>query len=265
MDVWPGPWKWTPFQLLSTGVYEVEKGVFVNFTEADLERMAGAYNTFNRAPILPFALDYARRAVDGTLTVDDVRRENPSAKISPSAGIPRFAPVVIGHPENDMPLYGFISFLGVHGNQLFGFAEHTALSDSFLRELRDGKSPRYAAQFFAPENPNNPVSGSWFLKHVGFMGPPPPIVRGTFNGVLSSDAQYMESLSGGKVIEPAMRFGEKAGLAGSLEFIMFATVPTDASDIAARAQALQCAFSERGHLINTAEAVAHVLSSAQGR
>src|SRR5258708_24929710 len=105
MDVWPGPWKWTPFQLLSTGVYEVEKGVFVNFTVDDLERMAGAYKTFNRdVPILPFTLDHVQRAIDGTLTMDDVKREHPSEKFAASARIPRFASIVIGHPENDTPL-----------------------------------------------------------------------------------------------------------------------------------------------------------------
>jgi len=258
---WPFSGKYTTLQLLSTGVYQVEKGVSVNFTVDDLQHMTTAYNVFNsNVPILPFPRDYVQRAVDGTLTLDDVKRENPSAKIHLSAKIPRFAPIVIGHPQNDTPIYGVVTGLRVSGDQLFGFAED--LSDSFRRELREGKAPRYSAQFFAPENPGNPVPGRWFLKHVGFMGPPPPIVRGTFNGVLNPDAQYMETLSGGKVIEPAMRFGGKADC---LEFTMFATVPTEASDIAARARALQCAFSERGRSINIAEAVAQVLSNAQGR
>ena len=164
---------------------------------------------------------------------------------------PRPAPIVIGHPANDAPSYGIINRLGMADGTLLGYAED--LNDSFRRGMKEGLYPRYAAQFFGPDNPDNPVPGRFFLKHVGFRGPVPPSVKGFF----TTDAEFMESLSGpGLTISPEMRLGGP----GCVEFAQFGTVPVKAADIALRARAMQSECAARGHSISVLQAVAAVIA-----
>ena len=118
----------------------------------------------------------------------------------------RPAPIVIGHPSDDAPSYGIVNQMRLIDGSLIGYTEN--LSENFRRGMDQGLYPRYAARFFGPDNPDNPVPGSWFLKHVGFMGPVPPAVR----GFLTTDAEFMETLQGpGRKISPEMRFGGPGG------------------------------------------------------
>jgi hypothetical protein len=158
----------------------------------------------------------------------------------------RPAPLVIGHPEDDSPRYGIVDRLSVENKSLVGIARE--LSASFLSTLKDGGYPRYAAQFYGPDNPDNPSPGNWILKHVGFRGPVPPVVR----GFLTTDAEFMESLSGpGREIEIEMRFGGP----GLLELSQFASSPRRAEDLARRARALQDAAAADGTRLSASEAV----------
>lgn len=167
----------------------------------------------------------------------------------------RPAPIVIGHPANDTPSYGTVEFLRVVDGSLIGYTEN--LSENFRRGMDQGLYPRYAAQFFGPDNPDNPVPGSWFLKHVGFMGPVPPVVR----GFLNTDAEFMESLTGpGRKIDPVMRFGGP----GSFEFAEFGTAPVKPEDIARLARAHQSEWAARGSEIGIAQAVMAVTAMHVG-
>lgn len=164
---------------------------------------------------------------------------------------PRPAPIVIGHPNDDAPSYGLVRRLGCSDGSLTANAED--LNDSFRHGMKEGLYPRYAAQFFCPDNPDNPAPGRWFLKHVGFMGPVPPSVR----GFLNTDAEFMESLSGpGRKIAPEMRLGGP----GCVEFAQFGTVPVKPADIALRARALQSEFAARGRPVGVVQAVAAVMA-----
>ena len=164
---------------------------------------------------------------------------------------PRPAPIVIGHPANDAPSYGIINRLGLTDGTLTGNAED--LNDSFRRGMKEGLYPRYAAQFFGPDNPDNPVPGRFILKHVGFRGPVPPSVR----GFLTTDAEFMESLSGpGLTISPEMRLGGP----GCVEFAQFGTVAVKGADIALRARAMQSEYAARGHSVSVMQAVAAVMA-----
>jgi hypothetical protein len=166
----------------------------------------------------------------------------------------RPAPVVIGHPENDAPSYGTVAHLRVQDNALVGWSDD--LTDSYRRQVREGNYQRYGAQFFAPENPNNPVPGSWFLKHVGVRGMVPPIVR----GYLTSDAEFAEQHSGaGKRVAPEMRSGGP----GCIEFSEFLTAPAHPENMALLARAHQNECASRGKIISTAEAVQSVSMTAQ--
>jgi hypothetical protein len=159
---------------------------------------------------------------------------------------PRPAPVVAYHPEDDAPSYGAVNRLRVVDNMIVGYAEN--LTNAFRGGLRDGTWQRYAAQFYSPENPSNPVPGSWFLKHVGFRGKVPAIVR----GFLNTDAQYMESLEGaGRAIPPELRVGKR----GQVEFSEFATAALKIPDLALLGRAYMLESCVRGQEINFAGAI----------
>ena len=123
--------------LLERGVYTLA-GIQVVLDDLDLARMADDYN-----------------------------------KLKP----PRIAPIVVGHPENDAPIYGAVDSLTARDNKLIARVNIT--SESFRQLHKGGAYARYEAQFFAPDNPANPKPGTWLLKHVGFIGPAPNI-RGVF-------------------------------------------------------------------------------------
>lgn len=158
----------------------------------------------------------------------------------------RPAPIVIGHPADDAPSYGMVNHLRVIDGSLIGYAEE--VSESFRHGMNDGLYPRYGAQFFGPDNPDNPAPGCWFLKHVGFRGPVPPVVR----GFLTTDAEFMETLTGpGRKIDLAMRSGGP----GNFEFAEFGTAPIKPEDIARLARAHQFECAARGNEISVAQAV----------
>lgn len=159
---------------------------------------------------------------------------------------PRPAPIVMGHPENDAPAYGVVDELDVKNNTLMAVA--TIGSESFRQWWKKGEIARHAAQFFAPDNPKNPKPGSWFLKHVGFLGETPPIIR----GLLTTDAEFMETLHGaGRVIEIGMRYGGRR----SPEFAEHATFPKKPADVGQLAHVVIDKAARNGERIDIIEAL----------
>ncbi|MFB9159577.1 hypothetical protein [Chromobacterium violaceum] len=85
------------------------------------------------------------------------------------------APLVIGHPQDDKPVYGQVIGLFVKDGGLYA----QAISDSTLEELvKAGRYRKISASFFLPWSSTNPTPGAYSLKHVGFLGAVPPAVKG---------------------------------------------------------------------------------------
>lgn len=85
------------------------------------------------------------------------------------------APVVIGHPEQDDPAWGWV--LGAHaaGDELFLDVE---LLPDMAELVRSGRYRAVSVSLWTPGAPGNP-SPAWFaLKHLGFLGAKPPAVKG---------------------------------------------------------------------------------------
>lgn len=115
------------------------------------------------------------------------------------------APLVLGHPKDDGPALGFVKSLVKQGRTLFADAE---FSDRLVDLIKAGRYNPRSAAFYRPKDPRNPVPGSWFLRHVGFLGAASPAVKGLSDvafaggedapcfaqGGLASDAMFdMES------------------------------------------------------------------------
>lgn len=86
------------------------------------------------------------------------------------------APIVIGHPSDDAPAWGWIKNLKPDGNKLL--AEFTEVDKDFAELVRAKRYKKVSASFYQPTNPNNPKPGTWYLRHLGFLGAKPPSIKG---------------------------------------------------------------------------------------
>lgn len=98
----------------------------------------------------------------------------------------RTAPLVIGHPDGDSPSYGQVRRLRRHRDRLVAESEFApALAELYRR----GSYKKVSASFYRPFSPRNPVPGSYYLRHVGFLGAMPPAVKGLAPVTSFSDNQ----------------------------------------------------------------------------
>lgn len=88
------------------------------------------------------------------------------------------APLVIGHPALDAPAYGWVSKLRIEGDHLVAEPDPDRLEPAFAEAVRAGRYRKVSASFYPPRHPANPKPGSFYLKHVGFLGAAAPAVKG---------------------------------------------------------------------------------------
>lgn len=86
------------------------------------------------------------------------------------------APLVVGHPRTDDPAFGWVAGLKVEGGALVATPEK--IEPSFAEMVRAGRYRKVSARFFPPDAASNPKPGSYYLKHVGFLGAQAPAVSG---------------------------------------------------------------------------------------
>lgn len=86
------------------------------------------------------------------------------------------APIVVGHPKTDAPAYGWVESVAVKDGHLVATPHQV---DATFGELVDaGRFKKVSASFYRPDSPGNPTPGSYYLRHVGFLGAQPPAVKG---------------------------------------------------------------------------------------
>lgn len=87
------------------------------------------------------------------------------------------APIVIGHPQDDAPAYGWIKSIeyGEDG-KLYGNADQVEVE--FEEMVKSGRFKKRSASFYHPNSAKNPVPGVYYLRHLGFLGAQPPAVKG---------------------------------------------------------------------------------------
>ena len=86
------------------------------------------------------------------------------------------APIVIGHPKTDDPAWGWVKSLRAEDGVLS--AEFADMDDDFAAAVKKRRYAKVSASFYPPQHPANPKPGSWYLRHVGFLGATPPAVKG---------------------------------------------------------------------------------------
>ncbi|WP_445157400.1 hypothetical protein [Halomonas sp. E14] len=85
------------------------------------------------------------------------------------------APIVVGHPRHDHPAYGWIKSLQ-YGESLE--AEPDQVEPQFAELVEAGRFKKVSASFYRPDSPANPKPGTYYLRHVGFLGAQPPAIKG---------------------------------------------------------------------------------------
>lgn len=85
------------------------------------------------------------------------------------------APVVIGHPKDTAPAYGWIQALEFGEGSLVAEAHNTVAE---FAELVSGPFKKRSARFYTPNSPRNPVPGVYYLRDVGLLGAQPPAIKG---------------------------------------------------------------------------------------
>ena len=118
------------------------------------------------------------------------------------------APLVVGHPRDNAPAYGWVKALEVDGDRLVARTHQVA--PEFAELVKAGRFKKRSASFYGPKHPANPVPGSWYLRHVGFLGAQPPAVKGL------RDARFGDE--GGEVVTVEIEFTEEPGAADGPRF-----------------------------------------------
>lgn len=97
------------------------------------------------------------------------------------------APIVVGHPKDNSPAFGWLASLAATGADLEG--EPIEVDPEFAAAVRAGRYKTRSASFWQPEHPGNPKPGVWYLRHVGFLGGAAPAVKGLRGADLADGAE----------------------------------------------------------------------------
>lgn len=97
------------------------------------------------------------------------------------------APIVVGHPRDNAPAYGWVKKLEFAEGALVAHADE--LDPDFAEMVKAGRFKKRSASFYAPDAKANPKPGVYYLRHVGFLGAQPPAVKGLKDVEFASDAE----------------------------------------------------------------------------
>lgn len=86
------------------------------------------------------------------------------------------APIVIGHPKQDGPAYGWIKGIAIKDGRIV--AEPEQINTEFSEMVREGSFKKVSAGLYHPDEKSNPTPGKYHLRHVGFLGAEPPAIKG---------------------------------------------------------------------------------------
>lgn len=113
------------------------------------------------------------------------------------------APIVVGHPADNHPAYGWIGKLTLDDGHVV--AEPSDVNPDFADMVQKRAYRTRSASWYLPDAPSNPKPGSLYLRHVGFLGATPPAIKG------------LRDVSFGASTEGVVEFGsQEAGLLATI-------------------------------------------------
>ena len=114
------------------------------------------------------------------------------------------APIVVGHPRDNAPAYGWVERLSVDDDGLH--AEPHQVDPSFAELVQEGRFKKVSASLYTPESPHNPAPGVYYLRHVGFLGAQPPAIKGLRPVTLAEEDAGVVYLSDAMSLSVMARF-----------------------------------------------------------
>lgn len=129
----------------------------------------------------PFDIFYAGKHVSASgaaLNFSEADLERSAAVYDPAK---HEAPIVIGHPKDNLPAFGWIEKLDFTGGELV--AAPKDVDPEFEDMVAKRRFPKRSASFYSPGSANHPLAGTadhdtYYLRHVGFLGAAPPSLKG---------------------------------------------------------------------------------------
>ncbi|MEQ8346161.1 MAG: hypothetical protein RIB84_22540 [Sneathiellaceae bacterium] len=119
----------------------------------------------------------------GPLTFSEADMATAAAAYDPAL---HEAPLVVGHPKSDAPAYGWVRSLSATGGVLT--ATPAQVAPEFAELVESGRYKKRSASFYPPTHDANPKPGTWYLRHVGFLGAQPPSLKGLRDVTFSDDS-----------------------------------------------------------------------------
>lgn len=138
------------------------------------------------------------------------------------------APLVVGHPRDNGPAYGWVSGLNFSEGSLE--AEPKDVEPQFAELVATRRFPKRSASFYAPGSANHPLAGkdghdAYYLRHVGFLGAAAPAVKGMREVEFAADDEGVVEFA-----EDWMTKGTVARLFSGLRDWMLATAGQEKAD-----------------------------------
>lgn len=103
------------------------------------------------------------------------------------------APLVIGHPKDNGPAWGWVSGLSFAEGEVV--ADTAQVAEEFGEMVEAGRFKKVSASWYTPDSPSNPVPGVYYLRHVGFLGAMPPAIKGLSPLQFSEDEEGVVEFS----------------------------------------------------------------------
>ena len=91
------------------------------------------------------------------------------------------APCVVGHPSTDAPAYAWAKGFEYDASNERLYATVGEIEPAFSDAVKSGRYKKVSLSFFRPDHAANPVPGTWYPKHIGFLGGAAPAVSGLKN------------------------------------------------------------------------------------
>lgn len=132
-----------------------------------------------------------------TFSADDLKSMAVSYDAETSA-----APMVVGHPKTDDPAFGWADCFSFDDATGVLSADLKDIEPSFADAVAKGRYKKVSLALFSPNSSANPKPGSYYPKHIGFLGAVPPAVPG-LQPVSFADVDEDEILT----FEASMDFG----------------------------------------------------------
>lgn len=183
------------------------------------------------------------------------------------------APIVVGHPRDNGPAYGWVKKLEFSEGALVAHADE--LDPEFAEMVKAGRFKKRSASFYAPDSKANPKPGVFYLRHVGFLGAQPPAVKGLKDVPFAEDDEGVVEFQEDWVVA-----GILARLFGGLRDFMLATYGQEkadqvipkyavedlaqhARDIQPKAEQAIPSFSEDPHMTLTPDQISELQAKAK--